>query len=204
MKNGSRIIAITSGPFIRKTGTKTNKSIKISLKNKKILTVGVIGRKNVVEGIVSTYIDIDGSDSTDKIIKMIKHSRFFSQIKLIALNGIALAGLNIVDIYQLKKQLKLDALIITRNKPRPNKLINALKTAAKQNRTNSENENNKIKIDQINKYKNEHIFYEKNFYIQTALDLENIKNIVEPAIALLRLSHLIARGVQTGESKGRL
>lgn len=198
MKNGIRIIAITSGPFIRQNIIKPKTDKKHADKKNKVLIIGVIGRKNTIEGILSKYIDINGNDAADKIIRMIRHSRFFNQIKLIALNGIAIAGLNIVDIYKIKKQLGIDAMVITRDKPRPGKLINALKKFGKGNKEDIKNQINIIK-----KYEKENIYHEK-FYIQTLLDLGDIKNIIASSTELLRLSHLIARGVQTGESKGRL
>ncbi|MCL4383248.1 MAG: DUF99 family protein [Candidatus Marsarchaeota archaeon] len=198
MKNGIRIIAITSSPFIRQNIIKPKPDKKQANKKNKVLIIGVIGRKNTTEGILSKYIDINGNDATDKIIRMIKYSRFFSQIKLIALNGIAIAGLNIVDIYKIKKQLDIDAVVITRDRPRPGKLINALKKFGKGNKKSIKNQ-----ISIIKKYKKENIYHEK-FYIQTLLELKDIKNIITSCTDLLRLSHLIARGVKTGESKGRI
>ena len=91
MKKGIRIISFASGP----------------INGKKALIVGVISRENVIEGILSGNVEVDGFDSAKKIISLIKKSRFREQIKIVALNGIAIAGLNVVNVYKIKKDLKI-------------------------------------------------------------------------------------------------
>ena len=205
IKAGARIIAITSSPIERKTSIsiKSKFKNKIKIKNPETLIVGVIGRKNNIkeiniEGILSIFIECDADNATIQIIKMIKRSRFYKQIKLIAINGIAIAGLNIINIYEIKKQLDIDVIVITRDKPRSSKLINALRKFKKENKINIQQ-----RIDIINKYKSISIYHEK-FYIKTILEFKDIKNIIDLCNELLRLSHLIAAGVKTGESKGRI
>ena len=82
MKEGVRYIAIASGP---------------KEKGKDSILVGVVFRNSYIEGLVSSTVKSDGTDSTDKIIRMIKHSKFRDQIRVLLFNGIALAGLNIID-----------------------------------------------------------------------------------------------------------
>jgi hypothetical protein len=196
IKEGARIIAITSGPITRKNrkkelGTDT-------------LTVGVIGRRGAIEGILSCYIECDGNDATRKIIHMISKSRFKEQIKIIALNGIALAGLNVVNVDLLEKKLKVDVIIITRDKPRPSKLLSAIEVYRNESITEKRNLNADEKRLLVKRANARNIFHEEGFYIQTRKEIGNIRSNIVQCFELLRLSHIIARGVKTGESRGRI
>jgi uncharacterized protein len=114
MKIGARFIAIASGLI-----DKTNR-------HKKTLILGLIFRKNYVEGLLSTKINVDGNNSTSQIIKMIEKSRFKDQIKILLFNGIALAGLNIIDPKILESKLKTKIVLLNRRKQNANELVNAL------------------------------------------------------------------------------
>lgn len=154
--------------------------------------IGVIYRPEIVEGVLSTKIKIDGNDATDKIIEMIKRSRFSDEIKVIFLNSITFGGLNIVDINKISKSLNAPVVCITRKKPtlKLKKLVEKLKKETM----------------------NVPPFFEVNrVYVQCTGDsikkikeyinlFTNIGNVPEP----LRLAHIIASGVFTGQSRGRI
>ena len=196
IKEGARIIAITSGPIARKSREKKLMA--------DTLIVGVIGRRSVIEGVLSCYIECDGNDATRKIIRMISRSRFKEQIKIIALNGIALAGLNMVDVDLIEKKLKVDAIIITRDNPRPLKLlaaIEAYKNESTNRKINVDVDEKRLLVEKANARK---VFHEQGLYIQTKNEIGNVRSSIVQCFELLRLSHMIARGVKTGESKGRI
>lgn len=184
MKDGVRIAAFASGP--------------ISKKRKDTLLVGIIGRKSIIEGVVSDRIGVNGINSTNSIYKKIHNSRFSEQIRIIALNGIALAGLNIVDVGFLERRLKINTIIVTRRKPNKKKLIHAI---------NSFKNSNGIDIGYqkniLSKYKRKPKRM-LGFYVESGIDPIELKNLIEPTVELLRLAHIVARGVSTGESKGRI
>ncbi len=113
MKRGARIAAFSSGPIKRGSGAK-------------VLLVGVVARQGQVEGILSGRIMTDGDDSTKIMLKLVSGSRFRDQVKLIALNGVALAGLNIVDL-GLLKQRGYEYAVLTRYRQRPSLLIRAIR-----------------------------------------------------------------------------
>ena len=60
---------------------------------------------------------LDGSDATKKIMDSVSGSRFADQIRLMAVHGITLAGLNLVDIVKLNRGLKIPIVSIVRKKP---------------------------------------------------------------------------------------
>ncbi len=80
-----------------------------------------------LEGVMRTEVEIDGHDSTQKIIDMLANSRYREQVKVILLDGIALAGFNIVDIEQLHYELKIPVLTLTRDRPDLRKIRSALR-----------------------------------------------------------------------------
>ncbi len=179
MKGGARIAAFSSGPIKRGSGAK-------------VLLVGVISKQGQVEGILSGTIITDGEDSTQTILKLIESSRFGDQVKVIALNGVALAGLNVVDLNSVKSE-GYDYTVLTRSKQRPSLLIKALRL-------------NKGKGTRQEKLVMEHAKVKQRqtggFYLRSSTVIP--KGVVPEIFEALRLSHMVSNGISTGESKGRI
>lgn len=188
MKSGIRIAAAASGPIGGR---------------KSALLVIVVYREGTLEGVLSGSIGVDLSDSGRKIASIISRSRFGDQVKLLALNGIALAGLNVVDVNAVKKALKANFLILTRKKPHKELLIEAIgKREGVGTARKSEASRKKHIVEAIS---NLPILRYAGFYVQSDLDInkEN-KDIIRASFEALRIAHLIANGIITGESKGRI
>jgi hypothetical protein len=183
VKSGIRFIAIASGPIDRR----------------KSLMVGVIGRDGVIEGVLSDRIETDGNDATGRIIRMVRKSRFREQVRIVAMNGIALAGLNVVDIPKLEKALGVKAVVLTRGMPRPMKLIRALKEFQRITKTDV-----KERIGLVREQAKIRPIMVGGFHLQSTVEEGEIKRVAGTAYEMLRIAHLIARGVETGESKGRI
>jgi hypothetical protein len=181
MKSGVRIAAVSSGPIQH---------------GKKALLVCVVAREGIVEGVLSGSVAIDGSDSTTRITSMIKGSRFRDQVKLLALNGIAIAGLNVVDITQLGKALGIKFTIMTRRRPRKTLLIRALRKRGGLATAVSR------KIGIIESVSKENILRTNGLYFQGNAELAG--SLPGYVFEALRVSHLIASGMAKGESTGRI
>ncbi|EQD37982.1 protein containing DUF99 [mine drainage metagenome] len=183
MKSGIRIAAAASGPIKGREST---------------LLVLVVYREGLIEGVLSSRIGVDSFDSTDRIISRLKASRFFDQIKVIALNGVALAGLNVVDVNRIKK-LGKEYIIITRKKPHKELLIEALERSVKNKREASR------KAGIIEGVGKTQIRKLAGFYVQGSMKLsKGDTKLVSASFEALRVAHIIANGVETGESKGRI
>ena len=66
--------------------------------DKKVLVVGALLRGGFwIDGVVSTYVERDGLDATEKISKMVTKARY-KDLRAIMLKGITLAGFNLIDI----------------------------------------------------------------------------------------------------------
>ncbi len=93
----------------------------------KALVVGALVRvPDYIEAVMKTEVTIDGLDSTKKLREMVSGSRYRDQIKVIIIDGIALAGFNIVDMDALNSALGIPVLAITRDEPDLEKMRSAL------------------------------------------------------------------------------
>ena len=105
MRSGVRVIGIDDGPFERDH-------------RGDVLVVGTVFRGGErLEGVLSTKVRRDGRNATDKLVAMIAGSRFHPQLHYILLDGIALAGFNVVDIVRLHAETGLPAMVVSRTLP---------------------------------------------------------------------------------------
>lgn len=182
IKKGVRILGIDDSPFQKK--------------DEKVLVVGVVWKKGIVEGVLSTWIKKDGRDSTLKLIRMVESSRFATQVRLLLIHSITLGGFNIVDIKKLNRKLGVPVICITRRKPDMVKVLKAL------SHLNDSEKRRKLieKAGPIRRI--------KGFYVQiagtTAREAGELLGMFGGIPEPLRLAHMIASGVVSGESRGRL
>ncbi|MBI2661800.1 DUF99 family protein [Candidatus Woesearchaeota archaeon] len=185
MKKEIRIIGIDDSAFAK-------------FSKGKVLVVGAVMRGgNILDGILSTKVEIDGDDSTSKLTEMINKSRFKAQLRCIFLDGIALAGFNVVDINELNRKTGIPVVTIIRKYPDFNKIKETLARINMQHKIKLiENAGEPVKIGKI--------------FVQIAgINTWKLKEILKLACTRshipepLRLAHLIATGVVKGESRGR-
>jgi len=190
IKDEIRIIGIDDGHFDKD-------------KDKKALIVGVIMRGGKqIDGVLSNYIEVDGDDSTDKIIEMIRKTTHINQLRIIMTNGISFAGFNIIDMNKIFEELKLPVIAVIRKKPDMEKFISALKKV----------KNCEKKLDILKKLpepKPVKTKYGTTYFQNIGISDEEAKEIIlktsinsripEP----VRVAHLIAMGVTLGYSRGK-
>lgn len=89
--------------------------------------IGVVFRGGYwLDGVMRTQAEIDGMDVTEKIASMITESPHYDQLRVIMLNGVTMAGFNVVDIEELYSKVKLPVIAVTRDKPDFNNIKKAL------------------------------------------------------------------------------
>ena len=185
VKKEIRILGIDDSPFDKFT-------------DKKVLVVGVVMRGGLyVDGVLSTKVKVDGNDATKNIINMINQCKFKPQLQCIFLNGIAVAGFNVIDVQKLNKKTKIPVVVVIRTNP---DIENIKKTLIRIKRKN------KIKLLE----KAGKVIQVNDIFVQLiGIKLEEAKEILKIVCTRsllpepLRLAHLIAAGIVTGESKGR-
>ena len=79
--------------------------------------VGVAYSLLRLEGTIHARVRRDGADATRSLAAMVKGSRFAEHTRLVLLEGIALAGFNVVDIHGLADALGMAVLIVVKRKP---------------------------------------------------------------------------------------
>ena len=90
--------------------------------------IGVVFRGGYwLDGVMSTKVEVDGFDATDKIATMVLNSRHYEQLRVIMLDGITFGGFNVVDIKKLNTETRLPVIAVTRDKPDFDDIRKALK-----------------------------------------------------------------------------
>jgi endonuclease V-like protein UPF0215 family len=82
-----------------------------------VLLVGAVFAGLRLEGVLSTKVRRDGTDSTERVAGLIEKSRFRGQLQGILLQGIAFAGFNVVDLYRLHELLSMPIVAVARKAP---------------------------------------------------------------------------------------
>ncbi len=82
-----------------------------------VTVVGAIFTANRLDGVVCGKVRRDGANATQRLGELILGCRFRHHLQLIMLQGIALAGFNVVDIHRLYRQTGLPVLVISRKQP---------------------------------------------------------------------------------------
>ncbi len=90
--------------------------------------IGVVFRGGYwLDGVMSTEVEVDGFDATEKIAQMITRSPHSKQLRVIMLNGVTFGGFNVVDVVLLSALTKLPVIAVTRGKPDLVRIRRALK-----------------------------------------------------------------------------
>ncbi|MDH3365001.1 MAG: DUF99 family protein [Thermoplasmata archaeon] len=189
MKPHVRVLGIDDSPF--------------RFGDNRSLVVGALVRvPSYLEAVMKTVVTVDGKDSTERLIEMISRSRYKEQVKAILLDGIALAGFNVVDIAAVHESLGLPVLTITRDLPDIDAMRDALKKHFDDWRERYELVT-RLELKQLSTSS-------KPLYaagvglewreFQQLVSASTVRGVVPEPI---RIAHLVAAAMAKGESKGR-
>jgi len=189
IKKQIRILGVDDGPF--------------HFGQKKTIVIGVVMRGNgYLEGVMKREIEIDGRNSTDVLLDMIRKTRHRDQIRVVMLDGIALGGFNVVDIERLYSEGKIPVITITREKPDFELILKTLKIKF----PDWEERWSMIKNNKIFEVETSH----KPIYVSCkGISLEEAKEIIRVSTIRgvipepIRVAHIIASGIVRGESHGK-
>jgi hypothetical protein len=82
-----------------------------------VQVVGTVFTGLQLTGVVIGEVEKDGSDAAAKLAQLVAGSRFAEHVQLVMLQGIALAGFNVVDVQDLHLRLGLPILVVMRKLP---------------------------------------------------------------------------------------
>ena len=170
----------------------------------KVPVVGVVFRGgDFLDGALRTDVTIDGLDSTDRLVEAINKTRHKRQLRIIMLDGVTLAGFNIVDIQRLRAETELPVIVFNRKMPGLDSVRKALKNF-------KDYEKRWELIEKAGEVKPHTLENGSRVYFQSTglsdaeakevIDLSSTRGqIPEP----LRVAHMIATAIVKGESTGR-
>ncbi|VVB96100.1 Uncharacterised protein [uncultured archaeon] len=173
-----------------------------ALVNEKVTIIGAFFRGGgQLDGVLKSEITKDGMDATDIISGMVRNSKYYSQTRVIMLDGVTYAGFNPVDIKKIFEETNIPVIVFMRSCPDFEKIKLALEhLPGKEERWEIIRRAGKIyKIAQKNPVFIQLCGIDKESALEIVRTTSTHSNIPEP----LRVAHLIATGVVLGESTGK-
>lgn len=173
-----------------------------ALINEKVTIIGAFFRGGEqLDGVLKSEITKDGMDATDIISGMVENSKYYSQIRVIMLDGVTYAGFNPVDIKKIFEETNIPVIVFMRSCPDFEKIKLALENlTAREERWEIIRRAGKIyKIARDNPVFIQLCGIDKDSAVKIVQLTTIHGNIPEP----LRVAHLIATGVVLGESTGK-
>ena len=83
----------------------------------RVRVVGAVFADRRFDGLLLGEVERDGFDSAEVLAALIEGSKYRKHLQLVLLQGIALAGFNVVDVFALQERVRLPVLILTRHEP---------------------------------------------------------------------------------------
>ncbi len=103
-KGNIRVLAIDDSPF--------------TFSDERTQIIGIVSKgPTYMEIIMKEVVVVDGHDSTEKIISMVKGSHLRDQIRLILLDGASFGGFNIFDPEYIFHKLNIPLITVCRRNP---------------------------------------------------------------------------------------
>lgn len=164
-----------------------------------VKVVGTVFTELHLTGVVIGEVEKDGADAAEKLARLVAGSRFAEHVQLVILQGIALAGFNVVDVFDLHHRLEMPVLVVSRKLPDLAAIQRALMTQVR------EGEQKWALIERLGSPEPVgHVYVQR-----VGLTLEEAQAVIarftlhghlpEP----LRVAHLIAGALVNGQSHGR-
>lgn len=82
-----------------------------------VRVVGAVFAGSRLDGVLSTRVRRDGANATQRLAQCVAASKFQPQLQAILLQGIAFAGFNVVDLAALQRATGLPVLVVARREP---------------------------------------------------------------------------------------
>jgi len=82
-----------------------------------VLLVGAVCSGTRLDGVVSGRVRRDGANAARAMAALVRGSQFASHVRAVMLQGIAVAGFNVVDVRALRDALGVPVLVVMRRPP---------------------------------------------------------------------------------------
>jgi endonuclease V-like protein UPF0215 family len=164
-----------------------------------VRVVGAVCARTRLDGVLATTVRRDGNNATDRLIEIVQSSRFSDHIRAVLLQGIALAGFNVVDLERLARELGIPVLVVVRKQPRLAMVKSALLERTAGGAEKWELIERHGPLEKLGALWVQRVGLTAKEAGELLAATTSHGNIPEP----LRLAHIIAGGVERGVSRGR-
>lgn len=100
----SNLLGVDDAPFVREH-------------RGDVAIVGTVCTRGRLDGVLTSKVRRDGVDSARRIAAMLRGSHFDEHVQAVVLQGIALAGFNVVDLEALSAAIARPVLVVARREP---------------------------------------------------------------------------------------
>jgi endonuclease V-like protein UPF0215 family len=114
LKTEARVAGIDDGPYERDS-------------DRTIIVITIYRLNGYIDGMITSAVETDGSDSSEVISRELMNSRFSDQIRCIISDGACLAGFNVLDIDDLHRRTGLPVITTSDERPDTPAILSALK-----------------------------------------------------------------------------
>jgi endonuclease V-like protein UPF0215 family len=170
-----------------------------------ILVVGAVMRGgDWLEGVVRTYITMDGLDATERLAEMVLKTKHFGQIRAVMLNGVTMGGFNVVDMAALYNITGIQVISVMRKMPDMASIRSALNNLDEPERRYELilKAGNAV---EVSTSRGEPVYTQfKGIDEATAVNLVKSSTTHSRIPEPIRVAHLIATGIILGESSRRV
>jgi endonuclease V-like protein UPF0215 family len=154
---------------------------------------------DLVESVAIGAFPVDGDGATEFLAGWISGLRSFTSLQAVILGGITIAGLGMIDTRSLARRLEVPVVTVTRRDPSSSQLGDALKAAGLSER-----------LEIVARAPRAFRLVDGLFLSCAGIEREEAAQIVRATLRKsrlpepLRIAHLVARALVTGESRGRV
>lgn len=85
--------------------------------DERVTVVGAIYADARLDGVLTAWVTRDGEDATDRIARMLTRSRFAEHVQALMLDGVAVAGFNVIDLERLSGLTGCPVIAVVRRRP---------------------------------------------------------------------------------------
>jgi len=153
---------------------------------------------DLVEAVAITRFPVDGAGATDFLAGWVSGLRLRPALQAVVLGGITIAGLGVLEVERLSRELRRPVLIVNRRAPVNHRLVHALERAGLAERRAAVEETPVA-----------HAVGPRLFVAAAGMGAERAAALMRAVRRkselpeALRIAHLVARAVAMGESRGR-
>lgn len=188
MKSQVRVLGIDDAPF--------------SFDDERVEIVGVVVRlPSYVEGLMVSDVEVDGGDATQRVAEMMDRSRFRESIALTMIDGVAFGGFNVIDVRELHERVSIPVATVTKKEPD----LPSMEKALKARFPDWKKRLDIIARSELQRVKTPH---KPLFVYGVGISMDNLRELIRRSTVRgalpepLRIAHLVATALKTGESKG--